>query len=184
MESVVVKGNDDFKAGKYKDLIVVLEEAFHPKTIENVVRTIHALGIDKLYIVDRRNYITPILEEILARKPIIPSSEPKIRWSFIKLFVSADECLKHLENNKFTSIAVPRNNDEKTNVILQEGHFTQKRLAVWFGHVSDFVIERSEACVSIDMFGDFKNMDLDATIAMVLYEITKQRRINLKNKKT
>ena len=59
-------------------------------------------------------------------------------------------------------------------------YFTQSKLAVWFGNesrgVSDIVVERSESCISIPMFGMIESLNLATTTGIVLYEVTKQRR--------
>jgi tRNA (guanosine-2'-O-)-methyltransferase len=68
----------------------------------------------------------------------------------------------------------------RTNVILHEGDYTQKKLAVWFGKesigISDLALERSEACINIEMFGIVESLNLATSTGIVLYEITKQRR--------
>ncbi|MDR1691490.1 MAG: hypothetical protein LBR35_01455, partial [Rickettsiales bacterium] len=65
--------------------------------------------------------------------------------------------------------------------------FTQKRLAVWFGTesrgISDLAVERSAACVSIEMYGIIESFNLAVSTGIVLYEITKQRREFQKNNK-
>jgi tRNA (guanosine-2'-O-)-methyltransferase len=184
MATAVPKGNSEIKAEKCKDLIVVLEETCSPKTIETVVRNIHAFGVTELCIVDRRNIVTIHLEEELSRKVLFPSSESKIRWSFIKPFISTEECLEYLEKKDFTPIVISPPVNGKNNVILQEGNFTQKRLAVWFGNenrgASALLKERSEDFVNVEMYENMNRLDLSALTAMVLYEITKQRKQNNK----
>jgi len=64
--------------------------------------------------------------------------------------------------------------------VLHEADYTQSKLAVWFGNesrgVSDIVVERSESCISIPMFGMIESLNLVTTTGIVLYEVTKQRR--------
>ena len=80
----------------------------------------------------------------------------------------------------------------RTNVILHEGNYTQKKLAVWFGKesigISDLAVERSAACVNIEMFGIVESLNLATSTGIVMYEIAKQRRAfekqrNLKQQK-
>ena len=63
---------------------------------------------------------------------------------------------------------------------MEHGDFSQKRLAVWFGNeargISSLAIERSSACVSIEMYGVIESFNLATSTGIVLYEITKQRR--------
>ncbi len=88
--------------------------------------------------------------------------------------------MAHLEKNKYVSIVTSPHIKGKTNVILQDGDFTQKRLAVWFGNeargISDLAVSHSVACVSIEMYGIIESLNLATSTGIVLYEITKQRR--------
>ena len=175
MGNLKTKRDDEPKTAICKDLIVVLDETFNRKTIETVAKNIYALGAEKLYLVDRRDAVTSHLEETICMKKKNPLMDPTIKWSFVKRFTSAEECMDHLKKKKYTSVAISPYVEGKTNVLLHEGDFIQKRLAVWFGKVSDLAIESYEACVSIDMRENHKYLDFDAQIAIVLYEIVKQR---------
>jgi tRNA (guanosine-2'-O-)-methyltransferase len=110
-----------------------------------------------------------------------------VKWTFVKKFNTTEECLAHLEKNKFVSIATSPHVKGKTNIILQDGDFTQKRLAVWFGNesrgISDLAVERSAACISVEMYGIIESLNLATSTGIVLYEITKQRRAYQKNNK-
>lgn len=68
----------------------------------------------------------------------------------------------------------------KTNVVLHDGDYTQKRLAVWFGNeargISDLAVSESQACINILMCGIIESFNLATSTGIVLYEITKQRR--------
>jgi tRNA G18 (ribose-2'-O)-methylase SpoU len=64
-----------------------------------------------------------------------------------------------------------------------------KKLAVWFGNegkgISKAALERSDLCINIPMFGIIESFNLGTSSGIVLYEITKQRRVfqfNLKKK--
>jgi tRNA (guanosine-2'-O-)-methyltransferase len=60
---------------------------------------------------------------------------------------------------------------------------------VWFGNegkgISKTALERSDLCINIPMFGIIESLNLGTSSGIVLYEITKQRRVfqfNLKTK--
>ncbi|WP_308426762.1 TrmH family RNA methyltransferase, partial [Mesonia mobilis] len=111
-----------------------------------------------------------------------------IKWSFVKTFSSTKECIEHLEKKRFTSIATSPHTKGKTNLYLQDGNYTQKRLAIWFGNeargISDIAVESCKACVQIQMAGIIESMNLATSTGIVLYEITKQRReYQTKNKR-
>jgi tRNA (guanosine-2'-O-)-methyltransferase len=179
-KSSLRKKADEIKDGRCKNLIAVLEEPTDPKNIGTVIRNINALGVEKLYIVNNRNQNTSTWEEIRKSKSLLKTSVSAVKWTFVKEFKTTVDCLAHLEKNKFISIATSPHVKGKTNVILQDADFTQKRLAVWFGNesqgVSNLVIEHSVACVNIEMYGIVESLNLATSTGIVLYEITKQRR--------
>jgi tRNA (guanosine-2'-O-)-methyltransferase len=115
------------------------------------------------------------------RKSLSETSVSAVKWSFVKRFDSTEACLEHLEKNRFTSVVTSPHIKGKVNHILHEADYTQPRLAVWFGNesrgISELAVERSECCISIPMFGIIESLNLGTTSGIVLYEITKQRRV-------
>lgn len=63
---------------------------------------------------------------------------------------------------------------------MDDGIFTQPRLAVWFGNesqgVSEIAIDNSKYCVSIPMCGIIESLNSGTSTGIVSYDITKQRR--------
>ncbi|MFP5042320.1 TrmH family RNA methyltransferase [Parasediminibacterium sp. JCM 36343] len=190
-KSSLRKRADKIKDDRCINLIAVLEEPGDPKNIGTVIRNINALGVEKLYIVDSRNLVPKDWQEMREEKTLLKTSVSAIKWSFVKIFNSTEECFQHLEKNKFTSIVTSPHIKGKTNVILHEGNYTQKRLAVWFGTetigISDLAVERSKACINIEMFGIVESLNLGTSTGIVLYEIARQRRafqkMNIRNRK-
>jgi tRNA (guanosine-2'-O-)-methyltransferase len=189
-EKKVTKSNLRKRADAIKDfqcenLIAVIEEPTHLNNIGKVIRCVNTLGIKKLYVVDSKDKLPDDWNEMRKSKPLIRMSASAVKWSFVKKFKTTTECLDHLEKNKFVSIATSPHQQGKKNIVLQEGNYTQKRLAVWFGSesngLSEEVINRSEACVNIEMYGIIESMNVSSSAAIVLYEITKQRRALPKN---
>ncbi len=103
-----------------------------------------------------------------------------MKWSFVKVFPDTQACIEHLHNKDFVSVVTSPHIKGKNNVILHEGDYTQKRLAVWFGNeargISDLAVANAEACINIEMFGVIESLNLGTSAGIVLYEITKQRR--------
>ena len=163
-----------------KNLIAVLEDPTHFNNIGKVIRCVNTLGIEKLYVVDPKNKLPDDWQEMRKSKPLIRMSASAVKWTFVKTFKTVSACLDQLETDKFISIATSPHQKGKTNIRLQDGDFTQEKLAIWFGNESDGlskeVINRSESCVYIDMFGIIESMNVSSSAAIVLYEITKQRR--------
>ena len=168
------------KKGRCKNLIAVLENPSDPKNIGAVIRNINALGVEKLYIIDENNIVPDNWDEMRTRKTLLKSSVSAVKWTFVKKFKSTQECIDHLNKNKYISVVTSPHIKGKTNVVLQDGDFTQKRLAVWFGNeargISDLAVEHAIACVSIEMYGIIESFNLAVSTGIVLYEITKQRR--------
>jgi len=179
-KSTLRKKADKVKDLRCKNLIAVLEEPTDIKNIGTVVRNINALGVEKLYIVDGKKRLPENWQEMRERKSLLKPSVSAIKWSFVKTFSSTEECIQHLEKKRFTSIATSPHTKGKTNLYLQNGDYTQKRLAVWFGNeargISDLAVESCKACVQIQMAGIIESMNLATSTGIVLYEITKQRR--------
>jgi len=179
-KSSLRKRADSIKEFRCKNLIAVLEEPNDYKNIGRTIRNINALGVEKLYIVDSRNKLPDDWQEIRNRKSLSKTSVSAVKWTFVKRFNSTEECLEHLENKRFVSIVTSPHLKGQNNVILHEGDYTQIRLAVWFGNeskgISKQVIDRSEICVNIPMYGIIESLNLATSTGIVLYEVTKQRR--------
>lgn len=171
---------DEVKGYQCKNLIAVLENPMDMKNIGAVIRNANALGVEKIYVVDGRKSLPEDWREMRERKSLYKISVSASKWTFIKRFDTSEECLTHLEKKRFTSIVTSPHVKGRQNFVLHEADYTQTRLAVWFGNeargISDLVVERSECCISIPMFGIIESLNLATTSGIVLYEITKQRR--------
>jgi tRNA (guanosine-2'-O-)-methyltransferase len=125
-------------------------------------------------------------EEMRESPSFTATSVSAIKWTFVKLFSSAEECFNHLEKNNFISYGTSPHILGKTNVSLDQGKFTQKKLAVWFGTetsgMSEYSINRCKGFIQIPMAGIIESLNLSVSTGIVLYEITKQRRQFTKNK--
>lgn len=150
------------------------------KNIGTILRNVNALGVEKTYIVDEKKSLPDDWQVLRERRSLSKTSVSASQWSFVKRFDSTEDCLTHLEKNRFTSIVTSPHVKGKTSFVLHEADYTHPRLAVWFGNesrgISHLAVERSEFCVSIPMFGLIESLNLGTTTGIVLYEITKQRR--------
>ncbi len=180
-KSTIRQRADEIKQYRCKNLIAVIEEPTDIKNIGTVIRNVNALGVEKIYVVDPRRALPDDWQEMRQRKSLSKTSVSAVKWSFLKRFDSTDECLEHLERNRFTSIVTSPHVKGHRNEVLHDIDYTiYTKLAVWFGNesrgISDRAVERSEMCVSIPMFGMIESLNLGTTSGIVLYEITKQRR--------
>lgn len=172
---------EKIKPYRCKNLIAVIEDPHDIKNIGTVIRNVNALGVEKTYIVDPGKRLPDDWHEMRERKSLSGTSVSAIKWSFVRRFDSTEDCLKHLEKNRFVSIVTSPHVKGQKNVILHEGDYTvHHKLAVWFGNesrgISALAVKRSDLCVSIPMFGMIESLNLGTTSGIVIYEITKQRR--------
>jgi tRNA (guanosine-2'-O-)-methyltransferase len=171
---------DAIKPYRCKYLIAVIEDPKDVRNIGTVVRNVNALGVEKVYIVDPRRALPDDWQQMRERKSLTDTSVSAIKWTFVRRFDSTEACLEYLEKKRFVSIVTSPHVKGHNNVVLQEGDYTQAKLAVWFGNetrgISDLAVKRSAMCVSIPMFGLIESLNLGTTSGIVLYEITKQRR--------
>ncbi len=172
---------DEIKDYRCKNLIAVIENPSDIRNIGTVIRNVDALGVEKTYIVDPRKALPDDWQDMRERKSLSKTSVSAVKWSFVKRFDSTEDCIAHLEKNRFVSVVTSPHVKGKKNVILHEADYTEHtKLAVWFGNesrgISDLAVEHSEACVSIPMFGMIESLNLGTTSGIVLYEVTKQRR--------
>lgn len=180
-KSMLRKRADAIKPYRCKNLIAVIENPMDVKNIGTVIRNVNALGVEKTYIVDSRKSLPNDWEVMRERQSLSKTSVSAIKWSFVKRFDSTEDCLAHLERNRYVSVVTSPHVKGKKNFILHEADYTQPKLAVWFGNesrgISDLAVERSACCISIPMFGIIESLNLGTTTGIVLYEVTKQRRM-------
>lgn len=171
---------NEIKKTRCKNLIAVLENPMDIKNIGTVIRNVNALGVEKIYVVDKRRSLPDDWEDIRNRKKLLKTSVSAVKWSYVKRFDSTELCFDHLEKNNFISMVTSPHIKGKQNIILHEGEFTQTKLAIWFGNesrgISDIAVERSSFCINIPMHGMIESLNLGTSTGIVLYEITKQRR--------
>ncbi len=175
------KRADAIKDFRCKNLIAVLENPSDIRNIGTVIRNVNALGVEKVYVVDKRGGLPDDWEDLRDRRSLSKASASAVKWTFVKRFGDTESCLQHLEVNGFVSIATSPHVKGKSNLYLDECDYTEHaKLAVWFGNegrgISDLAVERSELCVSIPMFGMIESMNLATSSGIILYEVAKQRR--------
>jgi tRNA (guanosine-2'-O-)-methyltransferase len=172
---------DKAKLKRCKTLIAVLE---NPKTIENIgstLRNVDALGVSKLYVVDKYKILgNASWHEMRDKSKLNKISASAIKWTFVHPFTTTSECLTHLKDNGYVSMVTSPHVKGKINHVLEDGEYTQNKLAVWFGNeshgVSDEAVNASVACINIPMCGIIESLNLGTSTGIVLYEVSKQRR--------
>jgi len=180
IKSSMRKKADEIKKHLCKNLIVVIENPRNFKNIGTIVRNVNALGAEKVYIIDTVGILPKDWQDMRNQKGLLKTSVSAIKWSFVRVFEDTQSCINHLEKKNFISAVTSPHIKGQNNIVLHEGDYTQKKLAVWFGTeshgISDLAVENSEICINIPMFGMIESLNLGTSTGIVLYEITKQRR--------
>lgn len=161
--------------------ICVLENPANFTNVGTVLRNVNAMGIAKLYVVDGRNIFQgKSWEEFRTSRHLMDVSVSAVKWTYVRIFQTTDDCFNHLEKKNFVSVCTSPHILGKNNVLLSDGTFTQKKLAVWFGNevegISSIVTNRCEQCVQIGMHGMIESLNLGTSTGIVLHEIANQRR--------
>lgn len=172
---------NEIKEFRCKNLIAVIEDPVDMKNVGTVIRNVNALGVEKVYVIDPRKSLPDDWQEMRNTKSLSKTSVSAVKWSFVKRFDSTEECMAHLEQNRFISMVTSPHIKGRNNKTLDEVDFTvDYKLAVWFGNersgISELALEHSKMCVSIPMYGMIESLNLGTTSGIVLYEVTKQRR--------
>ena len=178
---------DDVKKHICKNLVVVIENPQAHKNIGTIVRNVNALVAEKVYVVDEYGICPQEWCDMREQGTMFKTSASAIEWTFVKVFTSTQECIDHLRKRNFTSVVTSPHVKGKENVVLHEGNFTQKMLAVWFGNeskgISDLAVRNSDFCINIPMYGIIESLNLGTSTGIVLYEITRQRRAYVQSKR-
>lgn len=181
---------DKVKDFRCKNLIAVIEHPDDIRNIGTIIRNVNALGVEKAYVVTDQELLPDEWEKMRTNSKLSAISASAIKWSFVKKFKDTDSCMDYLEKNGFISAVTSPHMKGHKNVVLHEHDYTPyKKLAVWFGNegigISKTALKRSTLCINIPMYGIIESLNLGTSSGIVLYEITKQRRVfqfNLKKK--
>lgn len=171
-----------------KYYICVLE---NPKNIVNIasaMRNISAFGVEKLYVIGKSEAVKDF-ETSRSHKHLANVSVGSNKWVFVKRFDTAEDCIAHLRENRYTIAVTSSHLKGKQNVNLYEETFTQKRLAVWFGNeskgVSDIAADTADMCIQIPIGGIVESLNLGTSTGVILSYISYQRlRYIFENNKT
>jgi tRNA (guanosine-2'-O-)-methyltransferase len=164
-----------------KTFICVIE---NPKLLENVssiIRNANVFGLEKIYIIDGNNLFKgKDWNNLRYDKMLNALSVSAIRWTWIKIFKTTEECIEHLKKKNFTIAVTSPHCKGKKNIQIKDGVFTNKRLSVWFGNeskgVTEQVINVSDYCIQIPVYGLIESLNLAQSTGIVMYEISNQRR--------
>jgi tRNA (guanosine-2'-O-)-methyltransferase len=161
-----------------KYFICVLENPTDDVNIGSALRNICAFGVSKLYIVGgSKPYVD--FETTRNNKHLTNLSVGANKWVFVRHFKTTSECISYLRKNLYTIAVTSSHLQNKDNVDLYEGNFTQRRIAVWFGNeskgISQEAIDNADLCIQIPMGGIVESLNLGTSTGIVLSYISYQR---------
>lgn len=149
------------------DITVVLENVFDPHNISAVMRTVDAVGIQDIFILN-----TKIPRH---KKWGVRSSSSAAKWLTIHQFENAQECFKELRSRYSKLLTTHLSSDA---VSLHEIDFTQS-IALIFGNehsgVSDEVRALADGNFIIPQVGVIKSLNISVACAVTLYEAFRQK---------
>ncbi len=170
-----------------KTVICVLENPTNIGNVGAIVRTANCLGVAKIYVIDSNNLLPENWNIMRTNSTLNGSSCGSVKWTYVKKFLSTEECFNHLIKNRYTSVATSPHTNENVNINLLDGEYTDNKLAIWFGNeiqgLSDEVIKKVSRCIQIPMYGITESLNLAVCSGIVLHEVVRQRRnyLNLDN---
>jgi tRNA (guanosine-2'-O-)-methyltransferase len=180
------------REARSRSVLCVLENPSLMVNVASVMRNVDALGVQKLYIVDPRGLYASTWQSMRSDRTLLKASVGAVKWVYTRRFASTTDCLAHLRNNGYQSVA--------TSPHLQDGSHTtlsladrnlgwpQKKLAIWFGNESNGLSADALAgctlCVQIPMAGLVESLNLATTTGIVLFTILNARRHQTNRKQT
>ena len=151
--------------------VVVLEDIHDPHNAEAVFRSCDAFGFQRVCLVfDQEEPFDP-----RAVGKLTSSSANK--WLDFDVFSSARECVEELQRDGYEVVAAVAAGEEEA---IFEAELTAPRIAVMLGNenrgLSAEAIALADRRVTIPMTGMVRSLNLSVTAALVLFEVTRQRR--------
>ncbi len=151
--------------------VVVLEDIHDPHNAEAVFRSCDAFGFQRVCLVfDQEEPFDP------RRVGKLTSSSAN-KWLDFDVYSSARECLDALHRDGYEVIATVAEAEAEA---IFEADLTASGIAVMLGNeqrgLSAEAVALADRRLTIPMAGMVRSLNLSVTAAIVLYEVTRQRR--------
>ncbi len=169
-----------------QDVVVVLEDIHDPHNAGAILRSCDAFGIHNVWFVfEKEKAYNP------KRVGKVSSSSAN-KWLEFKIFKSTEHCMDALESEGYHSLATTIHENDAVSLFecggLRNPHIDLKKgkIALIVGNehrgVSQDAIRRATTRITIPMQGFVESLNVSVTAAIFLYEIIRQRQINVKAK--
>lgn len=151
--------------------VVVLEDIHDPHNAAAVMRSCDALGVQKVYLIFEKE------EGYDPGKVGKNSSSSANKWLSFKVFKSTKECLDELKKEGYEIVATTVDVEAKE---LQQTDLSARKIAIVMGNehrgISETAKEMADKLVYIPMKGMVESFNVSVAAAIVLYELSRQRR--------
>jgi tRNA (guanosine-2'-O-)-methyltransferase len=156
--------------------IIVLENISDPHNAAAVLRTADAFGFQKVYFIFEKG------KKFNLKKIGKVSSASANKWLDFEVFTSTKQCFSKLKRQGYTIVATVLDAKAKSIFITK---FTNPKIALCFGNehagLSSKAIELSDTHIYIPMQGFVQSLNLSVTVAICMYEMSRQRKPKEKN---
>lgn len=153
-------------------IIVVLEDVHDPHNAAAILRSCDAFGVQDIYFIfNKQKAYNP------SRVGKVSSSSAN-KWLSYKRFQSVKECMGELKQAGFTTFATVLDKDARS--VFKTKFSKHKKVAILVGNEKDGLSpEALRLCdkkVYIPMRGFVQSLNVSVTAAILLFEITRQRK--------
>ncbi|RLC38124.1 RNA methyltransferase [Candidatus Falkowbacteria bacterium] len=150
-----------------KPLVLILEAIEKPGNLGAILRTADAAGVDAVIINDPRvdvynpNVIRASLGSVFTNKIVVENSEKTLKW---------------LKLNKINSYAAT---PSATELYTNKGYKNSCAIVVGAEHegLSQFWLKKADFKVKIPMLGKIDSLNASVSVAILLFEALKQRKL-------
>lgn len=160
-------------AARLPGVIVVLEDITDPHNAAAILRTCDGLGIGAVW------YLFDTVESYDPKSIGKLSSSTANKWVNTKTFTDRNALESELKVESYISMASTIH--EPWAVELWDGDFTDGNIAVWVGNehtgLSEAALLFCEQKITIPMRGMVESFNVSVAAALILAEITRQRRV-------
>lgn len=159
------------------NLVVVLEDIHYPHNAEAVLRSCDAFGVQDVH------FIFGDQEQYNPRRVGKNTSASANKWLTFHIHRNTTECMNLLENDGYCILATVIGDKESKDIYSVD--LSNEKIALVLGNerdgVTKAVIERAHQKIYIPMAGMVQSLNLSVTAAILLFEITRQRKASGKD---
>ena len=152
--------------------VVVLEDVYDPHNAAASFRSVEAFGFQRVCLIFEQE------EPFNPRREGKSTSASANKWLDFCIYDSTERCLLDLKEEGYELIATVVDPGAES---IYEARFENPKIALLFGNehrgLSPKAVEMADRRVTIPMVGMVRSLNLSVTVALFLYEVTRQRQL-------